>query len=455
MYVDISLTQYFTLIRNRKSRALNTVNSDACTKAESHAAAFIREKLGEDKWNIFSARLFERRLGTRPSSKSRSKDLSYVDSRNGGASAIEFMVKVEIVKEVLRTYVPWVSWHYICQNYSDFHDSHPYNPLKSLNHEYAASPTGNVTLTRSTVLALSGWSNTQFSYWARRVEAVSVLAPRDERLRTLAAIFKERLRDALGTESISAHFSRSEEESSEASGSLNSNSALPSVSSSCYQQDAQGMTGKGLDILIDDVKKQTGASQFLRGKHSSLDPFGAIYLQGENGRELSGPIFKPTFQAVEYGRSSPPSNTQQREKRKSKGKIQPNPYIGSDIGVGGGQRPQAAIDIDIDVPFTVTDLWAPFPPYPHASQEHVPPPPINVPTNLNAMSRSHCAGGITRAQPNTQTCGRHQKHPSRRRELFPVSDSRPELENIPHVYKRSGDTIELVPKKRTRQSDWV
>jgi hypothetical protein len=36
------------------------------------------------------------------------------------------------------------------------------------------------------------------------------------------------------------------------------------------------VTGTGLDALIDSVKRCTGASPFLRGKHANLDPFGAL-----------------------------------------------------------------------------------------------------------------------------------------------------------------------------------
>lgn len=45
----------------------------------------------------------------------------------------------------------------------------------------------------------------------------------------------------------------------------------------------EAVTGKGLDAIIDEVKKRTGASQFLRGKHSSLDPFGAGLSEGIAG----------------------------------------------------------------------------------------------------------------------------------------------------------------------------
>jgi hypothetical protein len=121
--------------------------------------------------------------------------------------------------------------------------SHPYNPIKSLSHPYNASPTGSVTLTRNTVLALSGWSNTQFSYWARRAEAVSVLAAHDDRLRAVASALERRL-----------HPNRFLD---------------PPV-------EEEHVTGKGLDAIVDDVKKRTGASQFLRGKHSSLDAFSTV-----------------------------------------------------------------------------------------------------------------------------------------------------------------------------------
>lgn len=56
------------------------------------------------------------------------------------------------------------------------------------------------------------------------------------------------------------------------------------------------VTGKGLDALIDAVKRRTGASPFLRGKHASLDPFGAP--GGDRGvAPAAAPVYHPTFQA--------------------------------------------------------------------------------------------------------------------------------------------------------------
>ncbi|KAG8681195.1 hypothetical protein FRC09_017688, partial [Ceratobasidium sp. 395] len=209
--------------------------AQCANQVDPYAEDFLKHRLGDQKWQTFSSRLFERRLGnggtrsrTRTSRSKRSSTSSDdVETKPSGANAVEFLVKVEVVKEVLRTFVP-----------------HPYNPIKSLSHPYSASPTGSVTLTRNTVLALSGWSNTQFSYWARRAEAVSVLAAHDERLRAVANALERRLHPE-------AHIGE------------------PDV-------EEESVTGKGLDAIVDDVKKRTGASQFLRGKHSSLDPFSSI-----------------------------------------------------------------------------------------------------------------------------------------------------------------------------------
>lgn len=84
---------------------------------DPYAAAFLRDQLGDAKWNTFSARLFERRLGpTKSKIRVRGKNSSDDPSPPPGATAIDFLVKVEVVKEVLRTYVPyvlssfWLAW---------------------------------------------------------------------------------------------------------------------------------------------------------------------------------------------------------------------------------------------------------------------------------------------------------------------------------------------------------
>lgn len=253
------------------SRALNKrMNTGVSSQVDPYAAAFLREQLGEAKWNTFSARLFERRLGP-IKSRMRVRGKGIQDETNSapGATAIDFLVKVEVVKEVLRIYVP-----------------HPYNPLKSLAHPFPGSPSGFVTLTRSTILVLSGWSNTQFSYWARRSEGISVLAPHDDRLRVVAVSLDKRIRD----------------------GGVLIDTVEDGETYGKYSEGSPNVTGKGLDIIIEQVKKRTGLSPFLRGKHSSLDPFGSTNSDKDTGpgpphNIPATPVYMPTFQAMEYTHS--------------------------------------------------------------------------------------------------------------------------------------------------------
>ena len=76
------------------------------------------------------------------------------------------------------------------------------------------------------------------------------------------------------------------------------------------------VTGKGLDALIDSVKRRTGASPFLRGKHASLDPFGAP--GGDRGvAPAAAPVYHPTFQAhVCWGGNTDPLDGTEREHKR-------------------------------------------------------------------------------------------------------------------------------------------
>jgi len=131
---------------------------------------------------------------------------------------------------------------------------------------------------------LSGWSNTQFSYWARRAEGISVLAAHDERLHAVAVALQRRIN---------------------AGGVLLDGTDETEIYST---EGCPNVTGKGLDIIIEDVKKRTGLSPFLRGKHSSLDPFGSANSDRDAGPGPptgvpAAPIYMPTFQAMEYSHS--------------------------------------------------------------------------------------------------------------------------------------------------------
>lgn len=105
---------YLCCVNSPQSRALNKrMNTGVSSQVDPYAAAFLREQLGEAKWNTFSARLFERRLGP-IKSRMRVRGKGIQDETNSapGATAIDFLVKVEVVKEVLRIYVPYVSYRH-------------------------------------------------------------------------------------------------------------------------------------------------------------------------------------------------------------------------------------------------------------------------------------------------------------------------------------------------------
>lgn len=88
-------------------------------------------------------------------------------------------------------------------------------------------------------------------------------------------------------------------------------------------ESSPNVTGKGLDIIIEEVKKRTGLSPFLRGKHSSLDPFGFTISDKDTGPgppsgPPSAPVYMPTFQAMEYSHSPPVSTEPPRRPKKKR-----------------------------------------------------------------------------------------------------------------------------------------
>ena len=177
---------------------------------------------------------------------------------------------------------------------------HPYNPLKSLTHPFPDAPNGTVVLTRSAVLALCGWSNTQFSYWARRAEAVSVLAPQDRRLRAVARALGRELRAAGVVETAKEVAGKEGKEVKTEDGDESADAPADgneTAGEAAVRLDEEGLeeewldmyvTGKGLDSIIEEVKRRTGASQFLRGRHSSLDPFSVSPHAGPSATLAAG-----------------------------------------------------------------------------------------------------------------------------------------------------------------------
>ena len=109
--IEVSLSVFsifynLSLLQNRPTTKRTVASSSS--QVDPCAAAFLRDQLGEAKWDTFCARLFERRLGP-IKSKIRVRGKNSDDAGHPpGATAIDFLVKVEVVKEVLRTYVPYV-----------------------------------------------------------------------------------------------------------------------------------------------------------------------------------------------------------------------------------------------------------------------------------------------------------------------------------------------------------
>lgn len=184
-------------------------------------------------------------------------------------------------------------------------------------------------MTRASVLALCQWSNTQFAYWSRRSEAVSVLAVHDSGLRDLFFVLYQRLyqKDPPSHAFLTSAPSSSASWSSAASSSgspppqpARQMPASPHAHASAQPvfgrggdsteterrlRVARSFTGKGLDGVITQVKRRTGASQFLRGRQSSLDPFGAYLESGIAAYDPNWPIVMPSVHGkLTHSRSS-------------------------------------------------------------------------------------------------------------------------------------------------------
>ncbi len=134
-----------------------------------------------------------------------------------------------------------------------------------------------------------------------------MLAMHDDRLRTAATALQQRLRRLGLVGSPSSSSSPSDSSASSESSSRNSQSPSDSEESDAEEWARLYVTGKGLDVIIDEVKKRTDVSPFLRGKHSSLDPFGTTNGDGTGDNKVA--VYMPTFQAEKYVHEVPVGST--------------------------------------------------------------------------------------------------------------------------------------------------
>lgn len=324
-----------------------------------------------------------------------------------------------------------------------------------------------MTLSRTTVLSLSGWSNTQFAYWARRAEGISVLSPFDGRLRLVAAVLQRQLIQA----GVSSLLTESSQEKSDGTNPPSPKTTPPGVINFAMSQhelpdEVDGdpekwvktsVTGKGLDVMIDEVKKRCGVSPFLRGKHSSLDPFGAVVTDrdadGNITHREAPTIYMPTFQAEMYvheisasvSSSAGIMATENLGKRKASPEVsQPSP------------EPQRSVPIPIPPPHPTSMTWPSLPSERHIENLEIhidatPPPSHAQPPVIHTPSPSLMyppdifdtmgSMGIRTEHPSVIPSGPWNI------DNFPLSHSRSQPGDVT-MRSRSSSYSDRMPKKR-------
>ena len=132
---------------------------------------------------------------------------------------------------------------------------------------------------------------------ARCAEAICVLAPHDKTLYQVTVALDRRLRPLVAAPRYDGSPDSAYPSPVSSLSSLTSTSPTSASPPPAFQEPPEpNVTGKGLDALIESVKRRTGASPFIRGKHPSLDPFGAP--GGDHGiAPAAAPVYHPTFQA--------------------------------------------------------------------------------------------------------------------------------------------------------------
>lgn len=218
-------------------------------------------------------------------------------------------------------------------------------------------------------------------------------------------------------------------------------------------ESSPNVTGKGLDIIIEDVKKRTGLSPFLRGKHSSLDPFGSTISDKDTGPGPpsglpSAPVYMPTFQAMEYSHS-PPVSTEPPRRPKKKRRTSAADSISSHASstaahselvarpgqsLGYAVEPRIKSDVANTISTDVTSLTSLSVSYPL-------PRSLGASIMDDSMAVYQLPLQNSMDDPAAKNSGR---------EYFPVSDSRSDLDEPRH--KRPFSYPDLSMETRERQS---
>ncbi|KAJ3726174.1 hypothetical protein C8R42DRAFT_762123 [Lentinula raphanica] len=191
-------------------------------REDTHVASFLEYQLGPVKWSLFVKPVFKKKQASK--------------QEQSPSNIIDFLVKTEIIKEVLRKFLPPA-----------------YSEVDYAVHTWTH---GSVVLTRVAVLALSGWSKVFFSYWTRRAESLALFSSSEDRLRIISSELQRHLNDL-----SNAHSPNCLDQTSH----TNDDTVIQSVLQ---------MTTRRLDAVLKEVKERTGLSTLkLRGKNSILDGY--------------------------------------------------------------------------------------------------------------------------------------------------------------------------------------
>ncbi|KIM25539.1 hypothetical protein M408DRAFT_26091 [Serendipita vermifera MAFF 305830] len=252
---------------------LGTEVDDSPATVDPHVAGFLKSAMGPRIWTMFSSKISESEekesagifTGIRsdkaqgsatqkpvrgmPSSATFPKKEDYMRHGSTSLCVIAFLVKVEIVKDVLRKYAT--------RSFSDL--SHSWVQ----SHSYSSAPSGVVFVTPQSILNLCHWSNLQVESWSRRSDAVSILAANDTSLRDLFFVLYHRLykKDPPPSHQVFQGWPGSE---------IPAFMNHDSVEADRRLRVARGFTGKRLDNVIAHTVK----SQLWIGRNLTLQPFG-------------------------------------------------------------------------------------------------------------------------------------------------------------------------------------
>ncbi|EEB91428.1 hypothetical protein MPER_10210, partial [Moniliophthora perniciosa FA553] len=198
---------------------------------------YLQQELGGTKWSLFSAKLTPQRRATQPRSKAKPYTRSNPPQ---GANVIDYLVKAEVVKEVLYKYV-------------SSPDTKSYNRSSGCAN---ATPLNKPIYADSCRCVGAGW-----------LDAITTFASHDTRLRNIGIAIQKKLREYKIFPLTLSSFQSS-------TPSADHTESLDPEDYSVMQ-----LTGRNLDTIIDKAKKQTGQSKVSGRGYTGWNIVGSQSMQ--------------------------------------------------------------------------------------------------------------------------------------------------------------------------------